>query len=204
MLARLMCGSIAIAAAIDVLLLPWAGLSVIDAILVLALVPLALFGSFPASLGSVRHGFRAFQVTNTAMEPTLHLRERFITEVPHAKNFVHRGDVIAFRHRGVLTIKRIIGVAGDTIEGRGEQVFLNGQVLSEPYVQHIGGPSVQLAHFEPVSVLLGTTFLLGDNRDVSYDSRFAAFGLVSASEIVGKVLYIYYSPETARIGERIH
>lgn len=203
-LAKLMCGSIPIAAAIDALLLPWEGLSAINAILVLSFVPLALFiGTIPASMASVRHGFRAFQVTNTAMEPTLHMHERFVTEFPYPRNSVHRGDIIAFRHHGVLTMKRVIGLAGDTVEGRGEQVFLNGQVLSERYVQHIGGPSAQASHFGPVAVLPGTMFLLGDNRDVSYDSRFAAFGLVSASHAVGKVLYIYYSPTTARIGERI-
>jgi len=203
-LGKLICGLIGIAALIDAWLLPWQGLLSINVLLVLAFIPIGLFiGTIPASLANLHHGFRAFQVTNTAMEPTLHMRDRFVTEFPNAKNAVKRGDVVAFSHHGVLTIKRVIGIAGDTIEGRGEKVFWNGQLLEESYVQHIGGPSTQLSHFGPVTVPPMAMFLLGDNRDVSYDSRFAAFGLVSASEIVGKALYIYYSPNRHRFGEMV-
>lgn len=138
------------------------------------------------------------------MEPTLRVRERILTEFPYPRNPVRRGDVIAFRHHGVLTLKRVIGVAGDIVVGDRNEVFLNGKALQEGYVQHIGGPSAQVAQFGAISVLPGTVFVAGDNRDVSYDSRFAAFGLVSANEIVGKGLYIYYSPYRGRIGQRIY
>lgn len=200
------CGFIAIAAALDVLLLtPSIGISGKNATLFLAILPLGFsFGTIPASLANLHHGFRAFIVTNTAMEPTLRLRERILTEFPYPRNPIRRGDIIAFRHHGVLTLKRVIGLPGDTINGDRNEVFLNGKGLQEGYVQHIGGPSTELAQFGPISVLSGTVFVLGDNRDVSYDSRFAAFGLVSAKEIVGKGLYIYYSSYRGRIGGRMY
>jgi signal peptidase I len=202
-LAKLIGGFIGIAAAIDALLLPWKGFSGKNAALLLAIIPVAFWGgTLSASIANLHHGFRAFTVTNTAMEPTLRLRERFVTGFP--KNSVGRGDVIAFRHHGVLTMKRVIGVAGDTLTGDRNNVFLNGEVLQEAYVQHTGGPSLDLSHFGPVTVLPSTLFVLGDNRDVSYDSRFRAFGLISTGEVIGKVLYIYYSPRAGRIGQEIH
>ena len=112
-LGKLIAGFIATAAAIEALLLPWKGISVRTAALLLLIIPLGFWGgTVPTGIANLHHDFRAFTVTNTAMEPTLHVRDRFVTEFP--KNPVRRGDVIAFKHEGVLTMKRVIGVAGDT------------------------------------------------------------------------------------------
>ncbi len=74
------------------------------------------------------------------------------------------------RHTGL--VKRVIAVGGDTIEIRKKKVFLNGQPLAEPYVQ-ILQPGVMFKgdDFPAMTVPAGQVFLMGDNRDVSGDSR---------------------------------
>jgi signal peptidase I len=74
-------------------------------------------------------------------------------------------------------------------------VLLDGQVLSESYIEHIhGGSDVpELNTFGPIKLPPNSFFVMGDNRDVSYDSRSLTFGLVTRDTIAGKPLFIYAS-----------
>lgn len=74
-----------------------------------------------------------------------------------------RGNLIIFEHEGQLLVKRVIGVSGDTVEGRNLQVFTNGKLLDEPYVEHIGK--------RPLGVKSLETFGLLQFRQVSCLSR---------------------------------
>jgi len=93
-------------------------------------------------------------------------------------------------------IKRVIGVGGDKLEIKNKTVYINDVVIFEPYAEHkdkrIEDASIKPRdNFGPVTAPRGKFFVMGDNRDQSYDSRF--WGEVDMSEIKGKAFIIYWS-----------
>ena len=83
-------------------------------------------------------------------------------------------------------IKRVVAVAGDTVEGRGRQVLVNGEPLEEDYL--FDGRATN--NFPPVTIERGMIFVMGDNRDGSQDSR--SFGPVSIDRIVGRAILVIW------------
>lgn len=100
----------------------------------------------------------------------------------------HRGDVVSVRiPSGEYYVKRIIAVEGDVIDLRDGDVYLNDELLSEPYVDgQITGESEGIVRY-PYALLEGQVFVMGDNRDVSMDSR--SFGAVGIRQIRGKIRF---------------
>jgi len=152
---------------------------------------------------------RAYSVPSSAMEPTILQGEGIIVD-PHAydNSGPQRGAVVVIQHgpENLFMVKRVIAISGDTIEGHQAHVFLNGGEISEPYIQHLNKNSNVpfMNDFGPIKVGAGLMFVLGDNRDVAYDSRQPGFGLVPASELRGKVLSIGSSAVLGRIGKKVH
>lgn len=143
---------------------------------------------------------KIFTLPTSAMEPTIMQGEKFTAEMKPFQPT--RGDLIILDHGGQLLVKRVIGITGDTVEGRDLQVFVNGKLLEESYVEHVGrhpADPKSLETFGPIAVPAGKLFVAGDNRDYSFDSRDARFGLISSADIKGRPIEIVLSPNPERI-----
>jgi len=128
------------------------------------------------------------RVENISMEPTL-MPEEFIlvNKLSGKLNDINRGDIIVFHFPGDIKedyIKRVIGLPGDTIEVRGNMVYVNGTPINEPYIA--AEPSYNGTWVVPSANL----FVLGDNRNQSSDSH--SWGYVPWANIVGKAMVIYW------------
>ncbi len=161
----------------------------------LFLIPLALMISFMHSNWLLRvAGFQIFDVPSTGMQPTVLNADRILIDLRQyrdAKPKPH--DIVIFRKDGLFFIKRVVAVGGDTIERKDGVLFLNGHQLEEPYVQHVGNPPPELREFGSTQIPQGELFVVGDNRDVSRDSRLPDFGPVSERSVAGKALYVLRS-----------
>ena len=120
-----------------------------------------------------------------------------------------RGDIIVFEFpedRSKDFIKRVLAVEGDTIEIKDKNVFINGKPFDDPYGVHreefilpkmgncqsYGGSMDHCRdNFGPMTIPKGSVFVMGDNRDRSYDSRY--WGFVDLNIIEGKAWRIYWS-----------
>jgi signal peptidase I len=152
-------------------------------------------------------GFRALQVNSSAMERTLFIGDHFIIDKNYYRHYpVARNDLVLMRREDYQTVKRVIAASGDTIEGKNRKIAVNGEFVDEPFIQHslTEGTNPEMDSFGPVSIPSGKCFVMGDNRDVSLDSRNPDFGLVDAQAIIGKPLYIYRSPMKGRAGKKLN
>lgn len=122
---------------------------------------------------------------------------------------IRRGEVIIFKtpdRQGnrYLTpyVKRVVGLPGETIEIRRNQVYIDGRRLIEPYKHHEYGEDTPSFHFNmpPVRIPPDHYFMMGDNRDNSSDSR--VWGSVPASYLIGKPVFILWSFPDNDIMER--
>jgi len=126
-----------------------------------------------------------YEIQGNSMEPTLENNERlFVLKFTYRFEEVGRGDVIVFRYPEDMSrrfIKRVIGLPGDTVEIRGNEVLINGQLLKEPYLDE------DLSRYRKspkVTVPAACYYVLGDHRSVSSDSRGGWF--VPRENIIGK------------------
>lgn len=139
---------------------------------------------------------QAMVVRGPSMKPNLNYNHRVIVE-KMSYRFGHaprRGDVVMVDRpqEKELLVKRAVALPGETVEVRDGQVFINGQLLEEPWLTHRGGPDYPPTRVPPLHV-----FVLGDNRRESRDSR--SFGPVPIDHIDGRVRFVIWPPD--RIGQ---
>ncbi len=168
------------------------------AIVPVTLLTLGLSGAAVARAS----GFRSFSIPSPSMENTVLRGDQIVADMRYYRSrSPEHQDVIIFERDGKFFVKRVIATGGDTIQGSGGTVFVNGQTITEPYVQHTSrNPSDWMVNFGPVTVGNGKYFVMGDNRDVSLDSRWQAFGFVSKDSVAGKPLYVLGS---SRLGKHV-
>ncbi len=173
---------------------------------------------------------QAFKIPSGSMKPTLQIGDHIlvnkftygvdlpftdITIIPGGQP--ERGDIIVFEYPVEPDkdfIKRVIGVPGDVVEIKNKDVYVNGERLEQGYTMHtenhiIPGEKTKRDNFGPVTVPENEYFVLGDNRDNSYDSRF--WGFVEDRALKGEAFIIYWSwdkerfwPRWSRLGKILH
>ena len=153
---------------------------------------------------------QAFKIPSSSMEPTLQIGDHILVNkfiygvrIPFVGGRLlpftspHRGDVVVFIYPEDTSkdfIKRVVAVAGDTVEIREKKVYVNGEPIEDPHAFYADGTKTRRDkrdNMPPVTVPEGKLFVMGDNRDRSYDSRF--WGFVDVGEVKGKAFIIYFS-----------
>jgi len=159
---------------------------------------------------------QATRVEGQSMEPNIHNNERLVVEkVSYRFRLPERGDIVVLKppsweplqlDRRIVAwfctvlpldcasgipdplIKRVIGLPGETIEIREGSVYINGQLLAEPYLQQ-----ATYGTLAPRVITADHVFVMGDNRGASNDSR--SFGEVALSSIIGRAWLRYWPAE---------
>jgi signal peptidase I len=148
---------------------------------------------------------QAFKIPSGAMEPTLLIGDYILVDKKaHTIEALTRKDIIVFKFPKDPSkdyVKRIIGLPGETLEIVDKEIFIDGVPLKENYVIHadpIFYPSGSRPrdNFGPIKIPNGHLFVMGDNRDQSFDSRY--WGFVEESKVKGKVMNIYWSWDKKR------
>ncbi len=155
---------------------------------------------------------QAFKIPSGSMKPTLQIGDHILVnkfaygvKIPYLNTVLlpvgspERGDIVVFKYPldpRKDFIKRVIGIPGDVVEIRDKVIFVNHQrlnhdvgVFTDPHI--MPGTLRPRDNLGPVSVPAGHLFVMGDNRDESFDSRF--WGFVPLRDVSGKAFIIYWS-----------
>jgi signal peptidase I len=155
---------------------------------------------------------QAFKIPSGSMEPTLLVGDHLLVnkfiygiKLPFLRKTIipisqpQREDIIVFiypRDRSKDFIKRVIGLPGEKVEVRDRKIFINGKPIKDPHAYYSNNRESEEnfgseGGFQTMVVPKGYYFVMGDNRDHSYDSRF--WGPVPSELIIGKAFIIYWS-----------
>ncbi len=145
---------------------------------VLVVVGILLVAFFTLVMKPVR-------VSGISMEPTYHNGSfNLINRAAYWWAEPQRGDVVAYGFTGehAMLLKRVIGLPGETIQLRGGRVFINGELLEEPYLVHR-----MRWNTKPVELKEDEYYLIGDNRGMPQENH--DFGRGTRRKIIGKALW---------------
>ncbi|MDA0313598.1 MAG: signal peptidase I [Gemmatimonadetes bacterium] len=173
---------------------------------------------------------QTFVITSGSMEETLLVGDMLLVNRAAIGSYIpmtgiripgysrpHRGDVLVFdppHEKTLKLVKRLVGMPGDTIRMRNRVMYVNGQILEEPYLKHsdVGdemhpwmvwqrdylAPGLESRTYAPTRDNWGPLvipedryFMLGDNRETSLDSRY--WGLLEGWRLEGRAVFTYFS-----------
>jgi signal peptidase I len=136
---------------------------------------------------------QATRVEGQSMEPNLHSEQRLVVEkLSYHFHGPQRFDIVVLSmpsQGDELLIKRVIGLPGEEVEIRDGEVYVNGNLLEEPFTDDSTHPGRDSKFTVPPLHV----YVMGDNRDRSNDSR--SFGPVPIDNIVGRAWFSYWPPE---------
>ena len=155
---------------------------------------------------------QAFKIPSGSMLPTLQIGDHILVnkfiygiKIPFSGRVLipidnpEPGDIVVFKYPRdpkLDYIKRVIAVAGDTVEERDKKIYVNGKPFVDTHGVHTDSRILPASagprdNFGPVTVPVGHIFVMGDNRDNSFDGRF--WGFVDLKAVRGKAFLIYWS-----------
>jgi len=143
------------------------------------------------------------KIKGNSMEPNYHNAQYLLTDkVSYRFGEPQRGDVVVFKappDDKDEFIKRIIGLPGDEVALKQGNFYINGQLLGESYLPAsqitLGGQFLQEG--ATIKVAENSYFVVGDNRDHSFDSR--AWGVITKSKITGRAWFLYWPPDSVGV-----
>jgi signal peptidase I len=130
-------------------------------------------------------------VDGPSMEDTLQDKDQLMVEkISYHFNNLKRFDIVVFypygREEKEYYIKRIIGLPGETVQIKGEDIYINGEILEENYGKDPITKAGMAAN--PITLADDEYFVMGDNRKVSFDSRYEEVGPVERKDIGGRAI----------------
>lgn len=144
--------------------------------------------------------FRIVSVSGPSMQPTLHSGDRIV--LTNLFYTPENGDVVVVTqpnsHDNEPLIKRVIAVEGQTIDVNAETniITVDGVALNEAYILEQDLNTSGNAYQYPITIPEGKVFVMGDNRNDSFDSRDAGLGMVDEKYIMGKAIFRIYPFES--------
>ena len=159
----------------------------------IAVVPITLVAvSFEGGILTRASGFRSFQIPSSSMEPTILAGDHIVVDIwRYREKAPSQKDIIVFKQGNIFLLKRVLAVGGDSIQGNDGQTRVNGKDVMEPYVEHTGLAEEWMNNFGTTDIPQGQLFVMGDNRDISFDSRSPDFGMVPTASVIGMPLYVF-------------
>jgi signal peptidase I len=148
--------------------------------------------------------FQPFSIPSSSMVPTLDVGDRILVQKAFFNwHDVRAGDVVVFTHPPADTdcsgpddtdlVKRVVALPGQTIYSSGNNIYVDGRLLAENYLPKPDplGPAIPGASARsPYRVPAGDFYVLGDNRQISCDSRY--WGPVKGTTVIGKAVLLWW------------